>query len=161
MSLDLFMECCIKRMRERGRSKRYIEQRRDDLRDDYQQMFEDIECEGEIDQIDHLESSTLMVLSKEDRISELSKHYQIEERKRNISFFPHNHRVEKVNEPVKYGKTPLILAAATGDLKLVMELIEQGANLSHRDNNRHNAQQVAEIEGHHKLAKILQRIMNE
>jgi len=39
--------------------------------------------------------------------------------------------------------------------------VERGADLTATDNNQHNAMQAAKLNGHDKLAKILQKMMNE
>ena len=163
MSWNLFLEKCIKRMRDRGRSEKYIKKRISELEASYEKEYGDI---FDIDMMDDdeepvnlLTPETVKIITKEERISELSQHYQSVEKEKSIKFFPSEHQIKNINKPGPFGKTPIIEAASRGNIKEVMDLIEKGADLTHKDNNQHTAKQVAEMEGHKTLAKILQKMM--
>ena len=162
MSWNLFMEKCIKRMRDRGLSEKYIEKRISELEASYEKEYGDIfnidVMENE-EPVNLLTPETVKIITKEERISELSQHYSSVEKKEHIQIFPSEQQIKKINQPGPFGKTPLIEAAARGDIKEVMDLLDQGADLTQKDNNQHNAEQVAKLNGHKKLAKILQKLM--
>ena len=73
------------------------------------------------------------------------------------SIFLLNHGAEVNAQSTKRGVTALMIVAAAGNEKMVLELLDRGADASLRDRRGETAKVIAQRRGHTNIAEILEK----